>query len=91
MAKIASEQARIESFNESLVTVGYDYSSVEFFVDETMDLFGSLYRALELGRSADQLLFERFNQEDRSNLIVVHFRVRVFPSLSAANKSTRWF
>ena len=81
LAKIASEKARLQSFNDSLVAVGYDFTMVECFVDETMDLFDSLHQALKSGDRTDQLLLESFNQENRSNSIIFHFRVRV--SLSA--------
>jgi Peptidase C65 Otubain len=76
-AKIASEKARLQSFNNTLVAVGYDFSMVELFVDETIELFESLRQAVESGDRSDELLLNTFNDENRSNSIVFHFKVRI--------------
>lgn len=84
LAKIALEKARLQGFNDTLVAVGYDFSMVELFVDETMDLFDSLHQTIESGDRKDQLLLDIFNDENRSNSIVFHFKVRV-PLLELQN------
>lgn len=81
LAKAVSEKARLQSFNDTLVAVGYEFNVVEFFVDETMELFDALYHAIESGNRSDQLLLDIFNDENRSNSIVFHFKVsRSLPS-----------
>lgn len=77
LAKVSFEKARIQTFNETLINVGYDFTMVELFVDETMDLFEALHRAVESGDRSDGFLLEIFNDESRSNSIVFHFRVSV--------------
>jgi ubiquitin thioesterase protein OTUB1 len=79
LAKVASEKARVQSFNDILVTVGYEFTMVELFVDETMDLFDSVLRAITSGDRSDRLLLDVFNDANRSNSIVVHFKVCVPP------------
>lgn len=76
LTKVASERARLQSFNDSLVAVGYEFTMVELFVDETMELFASLHQAIESGDRSDRLLLDVFNDENRSNSIVFHFKVR---------------
>jgi len=75
--KIAAERARLQSFNDTLVGVGYDFTMVELFVDETLGLFDSLQQAIESGNRNDRLLLDVFNDENRSNSIVFHFKVRI--------------
>lgn len=65
-----------------LVAVGYDFTMVELFVDETMDLFDSLQQAMESGGRADRILLETLNEENTSNSIVFHFKVRILLSCS---------
>lgn len=77
LAKLAAEKARLRSFNDTLVAVGYEFSMVELFVDETMDLFDSLHQAILSSDASDRLLLEVFNDENRSNSIVFHFKVGV--------------
>lgn len=77
--KVASEKARLQSFNDTLVAVGYDFTMVELFVDETMELLESLHQAIESGGRSDRLLLDIFNDENRSNSIVFHFKVCVPP------------
>lgn len=48
---------------------------VDLFVDETMDLFESLHQAVKSGNRNEQLLLDVFNDENRSNSIVFHFKV----------------
>jgi ubiquitin thioesterase protein OTUB1 len=79
LAKVASEKARVRSFNDTLVTVGYEFSMVELFVDETMDLFDSVHQAITSGDRSDRLLLDVFNDENRSNSIVFHFKVCLPP------------
>jgi Peptidase C65 Otubain len=74
--KIASERARLQTFNDTLVAVGYEFTMVELFVDETLALFDSLHEAIESGNRSDRLLLDIFNDENRSNSIVFHFKVR---------------
>jgi len=81
LPKVASEKVRLQNFNDTLVAVGYDFTMVELFVDETMELFECLYQAMESGERSDRLLLEAFNDENRSNSIVFHFKVGV-PLLS---------
>jgi hypothetical protein len=50
---------------------------VELFVDETLGLFDSLQQAIESGNRSDRLLLDVFNDENRSNSIVFHFKVRL--------------
>jgi ubiquitin thioesterase protein OTUB1 len=78
LSKVVSEKARLQGFNDTLVALGYDFSMVELFVDETMDLFDSLYKAIESGNRNNRFLLEAFNDDSRSNSIVYHFRVRFF-------------
>jgi Peptidase C65 Otubain len=75
--KIAAERSRLQSFNNTLVAVGYDSTMVELFVDETLGLFDSLQQAIESGNRSDRLLLDVFNDENRSNSIVFHFKVRL--------------
>ena len=75
LVKIASEQARLRNFNETLVAVGYESTIIELFTDETMKLFDSLQQIIQSGGASDQLLLDVFNDENRSNSIVVHFKV----------------
>ena len=75
LPKIASEKLRIQSFNDTLVAVGYDFATVEFFIDETLDLFDSLRDGIQSGQASETFLLDVFNQEDRSNAILFHFRV----------------
>jgi ubiquitin thioesterase protein OTUB1 len=75
--KVAAERVRLQSFNDTLVGVGYDFTMVELFVDETLGLFDSLQQAVASGNRSDQLLLDIFNDETRSNSIIFHFKVRV--------------
>ncbi|ERF69927.1 hypothetical protein EPUS_05471 [Endocarpon pusillum Z07020] len=75
VVKIASEQARLRSFNETIVAVGHEATMVECFIDETMKLFDSLRQTIQSGGESDQLLLDVFNDGNRSNSIVFHFKV----------------
>jgi ubiquitin thioesterase protein OTUB1 len=75
LVKVASEKTRLQNFNDTLVAVGYDFTMVELFVDETMVLFDAMHQAIEAGNRSDRLLLDTFNDENRSNSIVFHFKV----------------
>ena len=76
IAKVLSEKARLWSFNDTLVAVGYERTMVELFAEETMDLFESLRQAMGSSGRGERLLLDVFNDQNRSNSIVFHFKVR---------------
>lgn len=73
VVKVAAEKARLRSLNSALEAVGYELSTVEQFVEETMALFDSIHQAIRAGNRSDQLLLDAFNDEDRSKPILFHF------------------
>lgn len=75
VVKVAAEKARLRSLNSALEAVGYELSTVEQFVEETMALFDSIHQAIRAGNRSDQLLLDAFNDEDRSKPILFHFMV----------------
>ena len=75
--KVAAEKERIQNFSNAFVAVGYELPMVELFVEETIALFDSVHEAIRSGNRSDLLLLEAFNDENRSNTIVFHFKVCV--------------
>ena len=68
------EFTRIKSFEETMKMAGIDYGLLEEFFDETWTLFQEILQSFE-GVPDDSLITRAFNDENRSNAIVYHFKM----------------
>jgi ubiquitin thioesterase protein OTUB1 len=70
------EEARLKSLNNLLNQVGFDSYTYEDFVDQTINLLRQIAASLPNNQD-DELIVKAFNDEDQSNGIVMHMRVRL--------------
>jgi hypothetical protein len=83
LAKVSFERSRLLSFNDMMVNDEHEAAILEGFVEETMDVFELLRRAIESGNCNEQVLLDVFNDLSRSSSIVFHFRVNILSSIAA--------
>ena len=69
------EDTRIRSFEDTMKMVGIDYDLLVDFFEETWALFGEIKTALENNTPVLPVVNAAFNDENRSNAIVYHFKM----------------
>ncbi|KAF4814307.1 Ubiquitin thioesterase OTUB1 [Colletotrichum tropicale] len=74
--QILGEIARITSLNQYLLNIGgYDRMLFEDMVDETIALLRDLANSTTNPQLAQQIVLQRFNDQDASNAIIYHLRL----------------
>ncbi|CAI0655343.1 unnamed protein product, partial [Colletotrichum noveboracense] len=74
--QILGEIARITSLNQYLLNIGgYDRMLFEDMVDETIALLRDLANSITNPQLAQQIVLQRFNDQDASNAIIYHLRL----------------
>lgn len=72
---VQQENIRMQSFGELMKMAGVAYELLEDFFNQTWDLFGEILNAIGKGEPALPLVAAAFNDEERSNGIVYHFKM----------------
>lgn len=69
------ELTRIRSFEDTMKMAGVDYELLEDFFEETWELFRKIVDAFEKNTPAMPVIIGVFNDDNRSNAIVYHFKM----------------
>lgn len=75
MLRVEQELARIKSLTYTLDRVGYAEHLYEMFIDATEEVFAQTSEAIQNGDQDESFLVNAFNNEYKSNSILMHFRV----------------
>ncbi len=76
LATITQELVRLQSFEHVMRTVGIDYDIIIDMFDYTWELFEALKSAAERGDKNESVILDSMNDENKSDSIVYHFKVR---------------
>lgn len=74
--RVEQELARLKSLTYTLDRVGYAEHLYEMFIDATEEVFAQTSEAIQNGDQDESFLINAFNDEYKSNSILMHFRVR---------------
>ena len=73
---VIQEEVRLRSHEQTMRSAGIDYDIIIDMFDYTWELFDAIKTAIERGDSNEAVLLQSLNDENVSNSIVYHFKVR---------------
>ncbi|KAJ5153276.1 uncharacterized protein N7482_009754 [Penicillium canariense] len=73
--RVQRELARIKSLTYTLDRVGYADHLYEIFIDATEEIFAQTAAAIQNGDQDELFLVNAFNNEYKSNSVIMHFRL----------------
>ena len=82
---VEQETVRLKSFEDTMRMVGVDYDILSVMFDDTWDLFENIRKAVEERIHDDGVILNILNDENRSNSIVYHFKVRHLYGIRASH------